>query len=539
MKKGISASKGYAIGNVVIKEKNELIFVANAISDVEKEKNRLRLAINESKEQLMIIKNKAEKELGVHTAAVFESHIILLDDPEFIEMIYNNIEMKHINSEKALNDTTNSFLTILEAIEDEYLKERAFDIKDVSQRIMGNLLGNKVQDFSLQYKNTVVVAHDLTPSDIAELDKKKTVAFLTDIGGKTSHSAIMARTLEIPSVIGLMDITTTVNNGDLVIVDGEEGLVIVNPDKRTINEYRHKKLLFQKEKENLKKRLTEKTYSKTGKRIEVVGNIGKPEDVLNVIENGGEGVGLFRTEFLYMERNSMPSEEEQFLAYKYVAEKLKNHPLVIRTVDIGGDKNLSYLPMPKEMNPFLGYRAIRISLDREDIFKVQLRAILRASVFGNLKIMFPMISSLGEFFAARELFKECEVELAREGVPYKDDIELGIMIEIPSAAILSDEFAKYVDFFSIGTNDLIQYTLAADRLNENVAKLYNPMHPAVLRLIKMTIDAAHANGKWCGMCGEMAGDEAAIKLLVSYGLDEFSMNAPSIPKAKKIIMESK
>ena len=537
MKKGISASKGYAIGNVVIQEKEDIVIVETKITDVKKELNRLDSAVNASRAQLEIIKAKAEIEVGADKAAVFESHIMLLDDPEFLGAIKGDVEASLVNAEKALHDTTQSFLSIFEAMDDEYMRERAADIKDVAHRILKNLTGKASQDLSLNFDKSVVVAHDLTPSDTAQLDKSKTVAFLTDIGGKTSHSAIMARTLEIPAIVGLQDITTSVKNGDLVIVDGTEGIVIINPDEATIKEYEAKKVAFEAEKEELRKLLNVKTYAKDGKRVEVVGNIGKPEDVLKVLENGGEGVGLFRTEFLYMDRDTMPTEEEQFEAYKFVAEKLEGKPLVIRTLDIGGDKKLSYLPMPEEMNPFLGYRAIRLCLDRTDIFKVQLRALLRASAFGNLKIMFPMISSIEEFTSAKALLAECAEELKKEGKAYNENLETGIMVEIPSAAVMADEFAKYVDFFSIGTNDLIQYTLAADRMNEKISYIYNPMHPAVLRLIKMTIDAAHNAGKWCGMCGEMAGDETAIATLVSYGLDEFSMSASSILKAKKLIME--
>ena len=538
MKKGISASKGYAIGKVVLQQSEKIIITEKSISDAKAEKARLQSAINSSREQLILIKSKAELEMGADKAAVFESHIMLLDDPEFIGSVENDIKSNLINAEKALDNTTKSFLAIFEEIEDEYLRERASDIKDVSHRILCNLVGRKPEEFSLTINNAVIVSHDLTPSATAQLDKSKTIAFLTDIGGKTSHTAIMARTLEIPAVVGLKDISTTAKNGGTVIVDGVEGIVIINPDDKTIKEYTAKKAAFEKEKEELKKFSKVITVSKKGKRIEVAGNIGKAEDVLKVIENGGEGVGLFRTEFLYMDRESMPTEDEQFKAYKFVAEKLEGKPLVIRTLDIGGDKKLSYLPLPEEMNPFLGYRAIRLCLDRTDIFKVQLRALLRASVFGNLKIMFPMISSVEEFLQAKKIMKECSNELTKEGIAFNDHIDTGIMVEIPAAAIIAEEFAKHVDFFSIGTNDLIQYTLAADRMNEKVSYLYNPLHPAVLKLIKMTIDAAHAKGKWCGMCGEMAGDETAVKILVEYGLDEFSMSASSILKAKKLIMEA-
>ncbi len=425
---------------------------------------------------------------------------------------------------------------IFESIDDAYLRERAADIKDVSKRMIANLAGQTV-GLEIEKENTIVVAHDLTPSDTAQLDKTKVKGFITNIGGRTSHSAIMARTLEIPAVVGLGDITTSVKNDDLIIVDGIEGLVIINPDEATVAEYKTKIEAFEAEKEELKKLLDVKVVTKDGKHIEVCGNIGKPKDADQVLENGGDGVGLFRTEFLYMDRDSAPTEEEQYEAYKYVLEAMKNKKVVIRTLDIGGDKTLPYLPLPEEMNPFLGYRAIRLCLDRKDIFKVQIRALLRASVYGKLAVMFPMISGLEEFQAAKEFVEECRAELHAEGIATSDSIQWGIMVEIPAAAVYADELAKHVDFFSIGTNDLIQYTLAADRMSEKVSYLYNPMHPAVLRLIKMTIDGAHKHGKWVGMCGEMAGDERAIPTLVEYGLDEFSMSATSILTAKKIIME--
>ncbi|MCM8710756.1 phosphoenolpyruvate--protein phosphotransferase [Clostridium sp. SYSU_GA19001] len=525
MKKGIAASRGYAIGKVVLNEKEEAVVVERKIENAAEEKNRLQAAVSLSREQITKIMAKAEAEMGADKAAVFESHIMLLDDPEFVGAIEASIEGAMINAEKALKDTVDMYMGIFESMEDEYMKERAADVKDVGNRILNNLLGIATEAVEVSGNDAVIVAHDLTPSDTAGLDKSKVVAFLTDIGGRTSHSAIMARTLEIPAIVGLGDITVSVKNGDTVIVDGCEGIVIINPSDAQIEEYKAKKVKFEKEKEELKKLIEVKTTTKAGKRIEVVGNIGKPEDVHKVIENGGEGVGLFRTEFLYMDRDNMPTEEEQFEAYKYVAEKLEGKPVVIRTLDIGGDKKLPYLPMPEEMNPFLGYRAIRLCLDRKDIFKIQLRALLRASAFGNIKIMFPMISSVEEFLEAKKLLNECKEELKAEGKAYNDNLETGIMVEIPAAAVIADEFAKHVDFFSIGTNDLIQYTIAADRMNEKISYLYNPMHPAVLKLIKMTIEAAHNAGKWCGMCGEMAGDEEAIPTLVEYGLDEFSMSA--------------
>ncbi|WP_055668788.1 phosphoenolpyruvate--protein phosphotransferase [Desnuesiella massiliensis] len=536
MKKGIAASKGYAIGKVFLQQHEEIIITDEKITEVAAEKEKLHKALEEARVQIEAIKAKAVESMGEEKAEVFEAHLTLLDDPEFTGAMEIEID-NNTNAMKAVDNVTNTFVAIFESMEDDYMRERAADIKDVSKRIIANLAGKSLEAFSITEENTIVVAHDLTPSDTAQLDKSKVIAFLTNIGGRTSHSAIMARTLEIPAVVGMKDITEAVKNGDMLIVDGIEGVVIINPDEATINEYEAKRESFLKEQEELKRLIDVKTVTKSGKRIEVAGNIGKPEDVHQVLANGADGIGLFRTEFLYMDRDDMPSEEEQYESYKYVLEKMENRPVVIRTLDIGGDKQLSYLPMPVEMNPFLGYRAIRLCLDRKDIFKIQLRALLKASVYGNLKVMFPMISSLEEFLQAKEIVEECKKELKAEGKEYSENIEWGIMVEIPAAAVYADELAKHVDFFSIGTNDLIQYTLAADRMSEKVSYLYNPMHPAVLKLIKMTIDGAHKQGKWVGMCGEMAGDETAIPTLVEYGLDEFSMSASSILMAKQLILE--
>lgn len=537
MKKGTAASKGYAIGKVFLQVNEEIVIPDEKVSDIEAEKAKLQKALDDSRTQLEKIKEKALVEMGEEKAQVFEAHITLLDDPEFTGAMQNEIETNSVNSMKAVQSVTDMFVSIFDAMEDAYMKERAADIKDVSKRIISNLAGKGGDAFAITEGNTIVVAHDLTPSDTAQLDRSKVVGFITDIGGRTSHAAIMARTLEIPAVLGLGDITTSVKTGDSVIVDGLTGDVIINPSEEVMAEYTKKKEKFQAEQEELKKLIDVKTTTKSGRRIEVCGNIGKPEDVLGVIANGGDGVGLFRTEFLYMDRESAPTEEEQFESYKFVLEKMEGKQVVIRTLDIGGDKTLPYLPLPHEMNPFLGYRAIRLCLDRKEIFKVQLRALLRASVFGKLCVMFPMISGIQEFRQAKEVVEECKAELRAEGKEYSENIQWGIMVEIPAAAVMADELAKEVDFFSIGTNDLIQYTLAADRMSEKVSYLYNPMHPAVLRLIKMTIDGAHSQGKWVGMCGEMAGDEAAIPTLVEYGLDEFSMSATSILTAKKIMLE--
>lgn len=536
MKKGVAASKGYAIGKVFLQEEVEINITDEKVSNVEAEKEKLQKALDDARIQLEKIKEKAKVEMGEEKAAVFEAHITLLDDPEFTGAMTLEIDNNSINAMKAVDNVTNTFVAIFESMEDDYMRERAADIKDVSSRIISNLAGKGGDAFAITEGNTVVVAHDLTPSDTAQLDRSKVIGFITNIGGRTSHAAIMARTLEIPAVLGLGDVTTSVKNGDSIIVDGIEGDVIINPTEEQIAEYTAKLEQFKKEQEELKKLIDIKTVTKSGKRIEVCGNIGRPEDVEGVIANGGDGVGLFRTEFLYMDRDSAPTEEEQFESYKHVLEKMAKQ-VVIRTLDIGGDKTLPYLPLPEEMNPFLGYRAIRLCLDRKELFKVQIRALLRASIYGKLCVMFPMISGLEEFLQAKEVVEECKQELKAEGKEYSEDIQWGIMVEIPAAAVMADELAKHVDFFSIGTNDLIQYTLAADRMSEKVSYLYNPMHPAVLRLIKMTIEGAHSQGKWVGMCGEMAGDESAIPTLVEYGLDEFSMSATSILNAKKVILE--
>ena len=536
MIKGIPASKGYAIGHAVVKDHIEVVISERLIEDIQAEKERFYKAIEVSKTQIMDIIVKTAKELGADKAEVFQSHIMILEDPELVSAVEDIIQNSKVNCEKALEDVIQGYLAIFESMDDEYMRERAADIKDISGRLQGNLAGGKPSGVESLKEDTIIVAHDLTPSDTAQLDRSKVIAFLTNIGGKTSHSAIMARTLEIPAIVGLKDITVSVKDGDLLIVDGTQGIVIINPSIEEIKEYKEIKEKFEKDREALKTLKDVKTVTKEGKFIEIAGNIGSPEDVNKVIENGGDGVGLFRTEFLYMDRDNMPSEEEQYTSYKYVLEKMKDKPVVIRTLDIGGDKKLSYLEMPEEMNPFLGYRAIRLCLDRKDIFKPQLRALLRASVYGNLKIMFPMISSLSEIKEAKSILSECRDELTREGFVVKSGIEVGIMIEIPAAAIMAEELAKHVDFLSIGTNDLIQYTLAADRMNEKVSYLYDPGHPAVLRLIKMTIEGAHKAGKWCGMCGEMAGDETYIPVLLEYGLDEFSMSASAILNAKKTIL---
>ncbi len=537
MKTGIAASKGYAIGKVFLKDEEEITISSEPAKDPVQEKAAFDQAIGTSRSQLELIKEKALTTMGEDEAAVFEAHIMVLQDPEFTGAMALEIENKGLNALHAVSIVRDMFVDIFESMDDPYMRERAADIKDVATRLIANLAGKSI-GFEIKEAGTIIVANDLTPSDTAQLDKRMVSGFLTNIGGSTSHSAIMARTLEIPAVVGLKDITKLVKDGDTVIVDGINGNVIINPDPETLSAYKAKIQAFLDEEKKLGKYIDAEAVTKAGKRIEVAGNIGQPEDVDAVIAYGGDGIGLFRTEFLYMDRNSAPTEDEQYESYKYVLDKMAGKLVVIRTLDIGGDKILPYLPMPEEMNPFLGYRAIRLCLDQKHIFKPQLKALLRASVHGNLAVMFPMISGLAELQEAMEVVEECKEELKAVGIAYSDQIQWGIMVEIPATAVCAEQLAQYVDFFSIGTNDLIQYTLAVDRMSEKVSYLYDPMHPAVLSLIKTTIDGAHKHGKWVGMCGEMAGDPKAIPTLLEYGLDEFSMSATSILRAKKIIIEN-
>jgi len=427
------------------------------------------------------------------------------------------------------------FISMFESMDNEYMKERAADIRDVTKRVLAHLLGIQIPNPSMIAEEVVIVAEDLTPSDTAQLNRQFVKGFTTNIGGRTSHSAIMARSMEIPAVVGTKVATEEINNGDLVVVDGLKGEVHFNPTPEVLEAYKKIQEDFEKQKAEWAKLVNEKSVSADGHHVELAANIGTPKDLKGVIENGGEGVGLYRTEFLYMDRDQLPTEEEQYTSYKAVLEGMEGKPVVVRTLDIGGDKELPYLNLPKEMNPFLGFRAIRLCLEEVDIFRTQLRALLRASVHGNLKVMFPMIATLNEFREAKAMLEDEKAKLIQEGVEVAEHIELGIMVEIPSTAVLADQFAKEVDFFSIGTNDLIQYTMAADRMNQQVSYLYQPYNPSILRLVKMVIDAAHKEGKWAGMCGEMAGDETAIPILLGLGLDEFSMSASSILKARSLI----
>ncbi|HEL2881337.1 TPA: phosphoenolpyruvate--protein phosphotransferase [Clostridioides difficile] len=537
--KGIGASPGVALGKALVVEHSELVIEKKSIDNVEAEIAKLEDAVAVSKEELVKVKEKASEELGAEDAEIFEAHLLVLEDPELIGSAIDKIKTESVNAEYALNEIKEMFVSMFESIDNEYMKERAADIKDVTNRILRHILGIKVVDLSALSEEVVLIAHDLTPSDTATMNKKMVLGFLTDIGGRTSHTAIMSRTLEIAAIVGLNDITSKVKDGDFVVFNGDTGEVIVNPDEETINKYTELKAKYEDERKALQLLKGKPSVTLDGKHVELAGNIGTPNDIEGLIKNDAEGVGLYRTEFLYMDRDSFPTEEIQYEAYKAVLEGMDGKPIVIRTLDIGGDKELSYLSMEPEMNPFLGYRAIRLCLDRKDIFKTQLRALYRASVHGRLRIMFPMISSLEELLQAKEVVKEVLAELDSEGVAYAKDVEIGMMIEVPSAAVISDVLAKHVDFFSIGTNDLIQYTCAVDRMNQKISYLYNQFNPAVLRLIKTVIDNAHKEGKWAGMCGESAGDQKMIPILLGMGLDEFSMSPISILPARKLITSVK
>ena len=533
---GIAASDGIAIAKVYTLTEPDLSFTKISVEDTDKEISRLEEALVVSTKEIELIKETALKNLGEEEAQVFEAHLMVLSDPELVGQVKDSITSQKVNAEHALKEVSDMFISIFAGMEDNpYMQERAADIRDVSKRILANLLGVKIPSPATIKDEVVVVAGDLTPSDTAQLNRKYVKAFVTDIGGRTSHSAIMARSLEIPAIVGTKEITSLAKDGDLIIIDGLSGDVFLNPSEDVVAEYRAKAEAFAAQQAEWEKLKDADTFTKDGHQVELAANIGTPKDLEGVIHNGAEGVGLYRTEFLYMDSHDMPTEEDQFEAYKAVLEGMNGKPVVVRTMDIGGDKELPYLPLPHEMNPFLGYRAIRISLNEPEMFRTQLRALLRASVYGKLRIMFPMIATLNDFRGAKALLLEEKAKLVAEGVAVSDDIQVGIMIEIPAAAVLAHQFAKEVDFFSIGTNDLIQYTMAADRMNERVSYLYQPYNPSILTLIKHVIDSAHKEGKWAGMCGEMAGDQTAVPLLVGLGLDEFSMSASSVLKTRSLI----
>ena len=536
MLKGIAASDGIAAAKAYMLVQPDLSFSEASIDNPESEIKRLDDAVATSKTELEAIKAKAAENLGAEEAEVFEAHLTILADPELMGQIKEKITADKINAEAALKSVTDMFITMFESMTDNaYMQERASDIRDVTKRILSHLLGVTLPNPALINEEVVIIAHDLTPSDTAQLDRNFVKGFITDIGGRTSHSAIMSRTLEIPAVVGSGNATSEIKEGDLVIIDGINGDALVNPSEAELKEYEQKAADFAAQKAEWKQLKDAKTATADGKEVILGANIGTPKDVEGANDNGAEAVGLFRSEFLYMDAAELPGEEEQFKAYKEALEGMNGKQVVVRTMDIGGDKELPYLPLPEEENPFLGYRAVRICLERQDIFRTQLRALLRASAYGRLAIMFPMIATVKEFKDAKAIFEEEKANLISEGIKVSDDIEVGMMMEIPAAAMIADKLAKYADFFSIGTNDLIQYTMAADRGNERVSYLYQPYNPSILRLIKNIIDASHKEGKWTGMCGEMAGDQVAVPLLLGLGLDEFSMSATSILKTRSLM----
>lgn len=534
---GIAASDGIAIAKAYRFVQPDLSFAKTTVHDIEAEQKRLAAALAKAEQELIVIREQTLEKFSAEEAAIFEAHLLVVHDPELIGPINQKIADEAVNAEYALHEVTSMFVALFEGMDDEYMSARASDIKDVTNRILAHLLGVHIPNPSNINEQVIIVANDLTPSETAQLDRNYVLGFITDIGGRTSHSAIMARSLEIPAVVGAGVATTTIQDGDTIIVDGLTGQVLVNPSADVIADYQEKAQKYRVQQAEWSTLVNEQTVSKDGVHVELAANIGSPNDLDGVLRHGAEGIGLYRTEFLYMGRENLPSEEEQFTAYKTVLEGMKGKPVVIRTLDIGGDKHLPYLPLQEEMNPFLGHRAIRLCLDQQELFRTQLRALLRASVYGNLKIMFPMIATIQEFRAAKAILLEEKEKLIAGGIAVGSSIEVGMMVEIPSTAVMADIFAKEVDFFSIGTNDLIQYTMAADRMNEKVSYLYQPYNPAILRLIQMVIKAAHQEQKWVGMCGEMAGDEHAVPLLLGLGLDEFSMSATSILKTRALLKQ--
>ncbi|WP_108649648.1 phosphoenolpyruvate-protein phosphotransferase PtsI [Dongshaea marina] len=534
---GILASPGIAFGKALLLKEDEIVINQQPIADqqIEQEVKRFLEAREASAAQLEIIKEAARETFGEEKEAIFEGHIMLLEDEELEEEVISFIKDNNASADRAIHTVIEQFANMMAELDDPYLKERATDFRDIGSRLLKNALGIEIVNLSTITEEAILIANDLTPSQTAQINLDYVLGFITDLGGRTSHTSIMARSLEIPAIVGTNDITQRIQHGDFVVLDAINNEIVINPSEQQLTHYREVQHIYLKEKEELKQLKDLPATTLDGQNVEVCSNIGTVKDVDGALRNGAEGVGLYRTEFLFMDRDALPTEDEQFNAYKEVAEAMPDQPIIIRTMDIGGDKDLPYLDLPKEMNPFLGWRAVRIFFDRPEIMNTQLRAILRASAFGKLRIMFPMIISVEEFRFLKQRVEELKIELRSEGHAFDESIEVGIMIETPAAAVMAPHLAKEVDFFSIGTNDLTQYTLAVDRGNELISEMYNPLTPSVLTLIKQVIDASHAEGKWTGMCGELAGDERATLLLLGMGLDEFSMSAISIPRIKKLI----
>ena len=532
---GVAASRGISIGPIFQFSRQDIVFETIRVDNTSEELSRLEGSFNQAKKEIDAIYEKALEESTAADAEIFQAHKMILDDPEFVEGIRCKIENEGVNAETAVKSTAESFSAMMAAMEDEYFAARATDIMDVANRVLRILLGISESPTSNLKTPSIIAADDLTPSDTILLDKSKVLGFCIAGGSATSHTAILARGLGLPAVAGVGKEILNVENGSLIILDGTHGIAILEPDEKTKEDFENRLIASSSIKKEALSHAHDMAETLDGKVVEIVANIGNVEDAKFAIENGAEGVGLLRTEFLYLERASLPDEEEQYKTYKAILDVFGNKPVVLRTLDVGGDKEIPYLGLSQEMNPFLGERALRLCLSRPDIFKPQLKAALRAGVGRNLKIMYPMVATVSEVRAARLVYDECKKELEKEGKPFAKNIEVGIMVEIPSAAISADQLAKEVDFFSIGTNDLSQYTMAADRTNPKVANLSNAFQPAVLRLIKEVIIAAHAEGKWVGMCGELAGEPVAAPILIGLGLDEFSMSPPFIPLLKQII----
>ncbi len=537
MLRGIAASPGIVIGKVYILEKEDFPILEYKIKkeQVGKEIERFKEAVEESKKQLEEIKERVKKKIGIRESYIFQAHLSILEDPLLIDNTIERIKKERLNAETSLRNTFKAFPKKFASAQAGFIQERFRDVEDIGERILRNLLNKPTFTLSHLEESIIIVAYDLAPSDTASMQKGKILGFATDIGGRTSHTAIMARSLEIPAVVGMGDITQKVKPGSVIILDGNTGRVIINPTPSQIEKYQKEEEEFFSYKKKLEALKTLPAQTLDGREIELGVNIAGSEEIDIALKDGAEGVGLFRTEYLYMNRTTLPSEEEQLKAYKTVAHKTTPNTVIIRTLDLGGDKFISHFPVPKQINPFMGWRAIRLCLERVDIFKVQLRAILRASQFGKVKIMYPMISGIEEIRKADQILFEVKEELKKDGLSFAEDIEVGAMIEIPSAAIIADLMAKEVDFFSLGTNDLIQYSLAVDRVNEKVAYLYQPLHPTILRLIDNVVKCAHRENIWVGACGEMASDPLFVLILLGLGVDEFSVSPTSLLEIKKVI----